>query len=121
MQRVRAQQDRNRNYRAVVLLADKRFVQLATPDELRGRVSAVNQVFVQASSQVGAMESGFAAAFAGATFAVVSGGVAAVAITAVVAVFMPELWHHRFTTRPIDISRRPEQGAPDKEQLVAAG
>jgi hypothetical protein len=32
MQRVRAQQERNRNYRAVVHLADKRFVQLATPD-----------------------------------------------------------------------------------------
>jgi dipeptidyl aminopeptidase/acylaminoacyl peptidase len=32
MQRVRAQQDRNRNYRAVVHLSDKRFVQLATPD-----------------------------------------------------------------------------------------
>ena len=39
-------------------------VQLGTPDELRGRVSAVNQVFVQASSQIGGMESGFAAASA---------------------------------------------------------
>src|SRR5690606_15110792 len=37
-------------------------IQLATPDELRGRVSSVSQVFIQASNQLGAMESGFVAA-----------------------------------------------------------
>ncbi|HWO73757.1 MAG TPA: MFS transporter [Dehalococcoidia bacterium] len=57
-------------------------IQLATPDALRGRVSSVNQVFIQASNQLGAMESGFVAAATSAVFAVVSGGVAAVAIAA---------------------------------------
>ena len=49
-------------------------IQLATPDALRGRVSAVSQVFIQASNQLGSMESGFVAAVTSATFAVVSGG-----------------------------------------------
>jgi MFS family permease len=59
-------------------------IQLATPDELRGRVSAVNQVFIGASNQVGTMESGFAAALTSATFAVVSGGAAAIGIAGLV-------------------------------------
>ena len=59
-------------------------IQLTTPDELRGRVSSVGQVFIQASNQLGAVESGIVAAAAGATFAVVSGGVAAVAVSAAI-------------------------------------
>ena len=49
-------------------------IQLATPDELRGRVGAVNSVFIGASNQMGAMESGFLAALTSATTAVVTGG-----------------------------------------------
>ena len=59
-------------------------IQLTTPDELRGRVSSVSQVFIQASNQLGAMESGFVAAVSSATFAVVSGGAGAVAVTATI-------------------------------------
>ena len=70
-------------------------IQLATPDELRGRVSAVSQVFIQASNQLGAMESGFVAAITSATFAVVSGGAAAVAVTGVIAWRMRELFDYR--------------------------
>ena len=70
-------------------------IQLATPDELRGRVSAVSQVFVQASNQLGAMESGFVAAVTSATFAVVSGGAAAVAVTGAIAWRMRELFDYR--------------------------
>src|SRR6202011_4807969 len=51
-------------------------IQLAIPDELRGRVTAVNFVFINASNQVGSLESGVVATFTGAVFAVVSGGVA---------------------------------------------
>src|SRR6185503_13913532 len=51
-------------------------IQLATPDELRGRVTAVNFVFVNASNQLGAVESGIVAAATNAVFAVVSGGLA---------------------------------------------
>ena len=46
-------------------------VQLSTPDALRGRVSAVNMIFIAASNQLGAVESGFLAAATSATFAVV--------------------------------------------------
>jgi MFS family permease len=55
-------------------------VQLATPDEMRGRVSAVNMVFVGASNEVGQFESGLTAEWFGAVPAVVLGGVGTVLI-----------------------------------------
>ena len=70
-------------------------IQLATPDALRGRVSSVNMLFIGASNQLGAMESGFVAALTTATFAVVSGGVGCLAVVAAVALGMPELRRHR--------------------------
>ena len=72
-------------------------MQLATPDELRGRVSSVNMVFIGASNQLGAVEAGFVAALTSATFAVVSGGVACLAVLGVVALGMPELRRHRMS------------------------
>ena len=53
---------------------------LVTPDELRGRVNAVEMVFISASNELGAFESGVAAALVGAVPAVVLGGVATIAI-----------------------------------------
>jgi MFS family permease len=70
-------------------------IQLSTPDELRGRVSAVNLLFIGASNQLGAAESGFVAAATSATFAVVSGGLAALVVLAVVAAKIPALRHYR--------------------------
>jgi MFS family permease len=55
-------------------------VALATPDRLRGRVSAVEMVFVSASNQLGAFESGLAAFLVGTVPAVVGGGAITVAI-----------------------------------------
>ena len=55
---------------------------LVTPDELRGRVTAVEMVFISASNELGAFESGVAAALIGAVPAVVVGGVATIAIAA---------------------------------------
>ena len=49
-------------------------VQISTPDEMRGRVSAVNMVFIGASNEVGQFESGVTAAWFGAVPAVVAGG-----------------------------------------------
>jgi MFS family permease len=57
-------------------------VALATPDHLRGRVNAVEMVFISASNQLGAFESGAAAALLGTVPAVVAGGVATIAIAA---------------------------------------
>ena len=70
-------------------------VQLSTPDTLRGRVSAVNMIFIQASNQLGAAESGFLAAATSPTFAVVFGGVGALVVVAVTAWRLPELRRYR--------------------------
>jgi MFS family permease len=58
-------------------------VALATPDALRGRVNAVEMVFISASNELGAFESGVAAALIGAMPAVVAGGAATIVIAAV--------------------------------------
>jgi MFS family permease len=55
-------------------------VQLATPDEMRGRVGAVNFLFINASNQLGQFESGITAALLGTVPAAVLGGVGTVAI-----------------------------------------
>lgn len=55
-------------------------VPIATPDEMRGRVLAVEQVFIGASNELGAFESGVAARFIGLVGAIVTGGVATLAI-----------------------------------------
>jgi len=75
-------------------------VQLTTPDALRGRVSSINMIFIGASNRLGAAESGFVAALTSATFAVVSGGVACVAIVAAMARFNPQLRRHRIDFAP---------------------
>jgi hypothetical protein len=70
-------------------------IQLSTPDALRGRVSGVNMIFIGASNQLGAAESGFVAALTSATFSVVSGGLASLAVLAAVAIGLPELRRYR--------------------------
>ncbi len=57
-------------------------VQLDTPDAMRGRVSAVNSIFIGASNQLGEFESGSVAALCGPVFSVVSGGIGTVLIAA---------------------------------------
>jgi MFS family permease len=56
---------------------------LVTPDELRGRVNAVEMVFISASNELGAFESGVAAALIGAVPAVVVGGIATIAVAGI--------------------------------------
>ena len=66
-------------------------VALATPNDLRGRVNAVEGVFIGASNELGAFESGAAAALIGAVPAVVIGGVLTIALAAVWPRVFPEL------------------------------
>jgi MFS family permease len=66
-------------------------LQLATPPEMRGRVSAVNWLFVGASNEFGEFESGLTAAWWGAVRAVVIGGIGSVLVTTSAAVFFPQL------------------------------
>jgi len=70
-------------------------IQLSTPDALRGRVSSVNMIFIGASNQLGAAESGFVAALTSAPFSVVSGGVASLLVLGIVAAALPELRRYR--------------------------
>jgi MFS family permease len=49
--------------------------QIRTPDELRGRMTSVNQIFFQGGPQLGEIEAGLVAQFFGAPFAIVSGGI----------------------------------------------
>ena len=70
-------------------------IQLSTPDDLRGRVSSVNLLFISASNQLGAAESGFVAAATDAPFAVISGGIACLFVVAWVAWRLPELRRYR--------------------------
>lgn len=57
-------------------------VQLYTPDELRGRVAAVNRVFISSSNELGAVESGLVASLTNPVFTVVAGGVLVLLIAA---------------------------------------
>jgi MFS family permease len=66
-------------------------VQLRTPDEMRGRVSAVNSVFIDMSNELGGFESGALAALVGPVTAVVAGGVGTIVVVASVAGAWPEL------------------------------
>ena len=75
----------------VSVIVRQTMIQLATPDEMRGRVSAVNMVFVGASNEVGQFESGITAQWFGAVPAVVLGGLGTIAVVAIWARLFPAL------------------------------
>ena len=66
-------------------------VQLDTPDEMRGRVSAVNAVFIGTSNELGEFESGITAAWFGVVPAVLIGGVGTLAVVLIWMRLFPEL------------------------------
>jgi MFS family permease len=66
-------------------------VQLSTPDEMRGRVNAVEMIFIGASNEFGQFESGLTAQWFGTVPAVVYGGIGTLLITALWAWGFPEL------------------------------
>jgi hypothetical protein len=66
-------------------------VQLATPDEMRGRVSAVEMIFIGASNEIGQFESGITAQWFGTVPAVIMGGIGTLLITALWAWHFPEI------------------------------
>jgi hypothetical protein len=68
-------------------------VQLETPDAIRGRVSAVNAVFIGASNELGDFESGVTAAWWGVVPAVVVGGAVTLAVAGAWARLFPVLRH----------------------------
>ena len=66
-------------------------IQLNTPDNMRGRVSAISGLAISASNELGEMQSGLAAALLGATGAVVFGGAGAIFVTILWAYLFPEI------------------------------
>jgi MFS family permease len=66
-------------------------VQLLTPDEKRGRVSAVNSLFIGTSNELGGFESGLVAHLANPIFSVVSGGVGTMIVVVAIALIWPEI------------------------------
>ncbi len=80
-------------------------LQLWTPDDVRGRVNAVNSIFLGASNELGEARAGFMAAKWGGVFTVVAGGYAAIGVAALWAGLFPRLRQ----------SRHLHQGRPDDD------
>ena len=79
-------------------------VQMRTPDHLRGRVMAVNGLFIAASNQWGAVESGWAAAWLGTVPSVVWGGIATIVVVTAIAAVSPSLrqWRNEPKTEVVE-------------------
>jgi len=75
----------------VSVVVRQTLVQLDTPDEMRGRVSAVNSIFIGASNQLGEFESGATAALLGPVGSVVLGGVGTLVVVALWMTWFPAL------------------------------
>jgi MFS family permease len=73
-----------------------------TPDEMRGRVSSVNSVFIGVSNELGSFESGFAAALLGPVLAVVLGGVG----TILVVMAVMRIWPEMAALKTLDVPQR---------------
>ena len=88
-------------------------IQLHTPDEMRGRVSAVSTLAISASNELGETRSGFTAALMGPITATVAGGIAAIGVTLAWAFVFPELRKARTFDLP--------EPAPENADVVAGG
>jgi MFS family permease len=82
-------------------------LRVLSPERIRGRVAAVNWVFIGASNELGAFESGIAARLFGAVPAVVGGGILTMGVVAVVAALVPSL-----RSLDLDTARPTEPDAP---------
>ena len=85
-------------------------IQLHTPDEMRGRVSAVSQLTISASNELGEAESGLLASLLGPVGAVVFGGVGAIAITVFWSRLFPELRLAKSFDPPDILEVQPQHG-----------
>lgn len=75
----------------VSVVVRQSLVQLLTPDALRGRVTAVNQIFIGSSNEIGALRAGLMSAAVGPVAAVVWGGIGTILVTLAVARSVPAL------------------------------
>ena len=84
-------------------------MQLWTPDEVRGRVNAVNSVFIGASNELGEFRAGLVAAWLGAVVAVVGGGLATMAVAAIWSRLFPGLREQQSLDRPMAEAASPAE------------
>jgi MFS family permease len=87
-------------------------VQLETPDSIRGRVSAVNSMFIGASNELGEFRAGVSASWIGLVPALVLGGVATLAVVADALRRFPELWR---------MDRFPQPDAAGRDEMRPGG
>ena len=92
-------------------------LQLATPPEMRGRVSAVNSLFVGASNELGEFESGLTAQWWGAVRAVIYGGIGSLLITGLWSAFFPNLRRAGALTPEALLAAEEEQSGQEVRQL----
>ena len=71
-----------------------------TPDEMRGRTSAVNSIFISASNELGGFESGLTAALFGPILSVVGGGIGTILVVLTVARIWPQMRHLKTLDAP---------------------
>lgn len=76
--------------------------QLVTPDQIRGRMNAINMVFLLGGPFLGEAEAGFAAGLLGAPLSVILGGLGAICSAGVIAKFVPELTEYVYKNREFD-------------------
>ena len=96
----------------VSIVVRQTLVQLETPDAMRGRVSAVNSVFIGASNQLGEFESGATAAWLGPVGSVVLGGLGSIAVAALWWRAFPALARRDHLAAPVPPARTPQATSP---------
>ena len=79
---------------SVSMVVRHTLIQLTTPDEMRGRVSAVSGVFISASNELGGLESGVVAHYFSPVISVVSGGIGTIVVVLAMAGLSPQLRRH---------------------------
>lgn len=89
----------------VSMVIRRSMVRLLSPDRLRGRIAAANWVFICASNELGAFESGLVASRIGTVPSVVFGGIATLIIVALTAVFAPQLRRLSFDPETLEQKR----------------
>ncbi len=75
----------------VSVVVRQSLVQILTPDPLRGRVTAVNQIFIGSSNEIGTLRAGLMSALVGPVAAVVWGGIGTITVAVLVARYLPQL------------------------------
>ena len=86
----------------ISMVIRRSMVRLLSPDHLRGRIAAANWVFVSASNELGAFESGMVAAWIGTIPCVAVGGLITLGVVALTTVFARELRHLRFDIHTLE-------------------